>query len=334
MGLLVLLFLCAGPVSGQKSGGRHHHAYRTGGKARPDWVQIVNPHDVRMDEIRVRGTIPVAALAGSREASQFNETIRHEILSSVSDTLRRPGASVLSVDVTTFGAPSGNYKENALDAKELAESLRAYLMKDFDKEGAPSSVNVSYVPEDWDSITSLIDRSDIRFRSAALDVIRNVSVGAGRESQLMMLGSGSLYEQLRSEVFPQVCRVEYVVTVRIPVEGLSVSSREASVEQLYDTAMRYERTSRSFGDLIDLCQRLYPMSPDACINAAAVAMMRGQITRAKACLKGLDTNPRAYNNIGVLYFLRGNRSKAEVYLRMAEAMGVEEAGRVLKRIRR
>ena len=52
MGLLVLLFLCAGPVSGQKSGGRHHHAYRTGGKARPDWVQIVNPHDVRMDEIR------------------------------------------------------------------------------------------------------------------------------------------------------------------------------------------------------------------------------------------------------------------------------------------
>lgn len=300
-------------------------------KADSSWIQIVDPRNVRIDEVHVVGVIP---LADSRQIAQmqpskFHEAVFSEIYAAVQETLGRPGAMVTTMDVTVYGAPIGNYRKNEQNALTRATELKHYLMGDYDKEGAPSSVNVQWVAEDWDSIATLIERSDIRFRNAALDIIKNVSVGAGREHQLQIIGNGSLYSQLREEVFPRVCRLEYDLVLRIPVEGLSVSPREASLEQLFVTAMRFSKESTEFCDLMDISERVYPMSTVAAINAAATALIRGNLSRAEHCLKGLQTLPYAYNNIGVFYMLKGDREKALVYLKMAEAQGVPEAKRVL-----
>lgn len=300
-------------------------------KAEPAWVQIVDPHDIHMDMVHITGTVPLAdkQQIGRMDPAKFHEAIFREIYQSAAETLDRPGVFMLSMDIKVYGAPIGNYRKNEQNALTRATELKHYLMSDYDQEGAPSSVNVSWTAEDWDSISTLIDRSDMRFRNAALDIIRNVSVGAGRERQLQMIGNGSLYRQLCSDVFPQVCRLEYELVLRIPVEGLTPSPREASLEQLFVTAMRFSKESAEFCDLMDLSERIYPMSSAAAINAAATAMMRGQLLRAEQCLKGLHTLPYAYNNIGVYYMLKGDREKALVYLKMAETQGVPEAKRAL-----
>ena len=41
----------------------------------------------------------------------------------------------------------------------------------------------------------------------------------------------------------------------------------------------------------------------------------------------------AYNNMGILCLQEGNRDKAEVYLTMAAAAGIEQADRVLKELK-
>lgn len=320
--LLLLAVLLPVPASGQK---------RAFVMADPSWVQIVDPHDIHMDEVHITGTIPLAdnQEIGRMDSKRFHEAIFGKMYQAAAETLERPGVFMLSMDVKVYGAPVGNYRKNEQNALARANELKHFLMGDYDQEGAPSSVNVVWTAEDWDSIAILIDRSDMRFRNAALDIIRNVSVGAGRERQLQMLGNGSLYRQLCSEVFPQVCRLEYELVLRIPVEGLTVSPREASLEQLFATAMRYSKESAEFCDLMDLSERIYPVSTAAAINAAATAMIRGNLSRAEHCLKGLHTLPCAYNNIGVFYMLRGDREKALVYLKMAEAQGVPEAKRAL-----
>jgi Flp pilus assembly protein TadD len=61
--------------------------------------------------------------------------------------------------------------------------------------------------------------------------------------------------------------------------------------------------------------------------------MRGDLNSAANYLKGYETDPRAYNNIGILHLLQGDTSKAEVYLMMAQAAGVTEATQVLSAIR-
>lgn len=300
-------------------------------KADPTWVQIVDPHDIHIDEEHITGVIPLAdsRQIGRMYPNKFHEAVFGEIYQATANLLGHPDVFVLSIDVRVYGAPIGNYRKNENNALTRATELKHFLMEDYDKEGAPSSVNVTWIAEDWDSIAKLIDRNDMRFRNAALDIIRNVPVGAGRERELQMLGNGSLYRQLCSDVFPQVCRLEYELVLRIPVEGLTVSSREASLEQLFVTAMNFPKESAEFCDIIDLSERLYPMSPDAAINAAAAAMMRGRLSRAEQCLKNLHMLPRAYNNLGVLYMLKGDYEKARFYLKMAEAQGVPEAKKVL-----
>ena len=323
-GMIVLLLVALLPISasGQQT---------TYTKANSEWVQIIDPHDIHMDEVHITGTIPLTddLQIGRMDSHKFHEAIFGQMYKAVAETLERPGVFVLSIDVKVFGAPVGNYRKNEQNAVTRAAELKHFLMGDYDQEGAPSSVNVAWTAEDWDSIATLIDRSDIRFRNAALDIIRNVSVGAGRERQLQMLGNGSLYRQLCSDVFPRVCRLEYEMVLRIPVEGLTVSPREASLEELFVTAMRYSKESAEFCDLMDLSERIYPVSTAAAINAAATAMIRGKLSRAEHCLKGLHTVPYAYNNIGVFYMLKGDREKALVYLKMAEAQGVPEAKRAL-----
>lgn len=43
--------------------------------------------------------------------------------------------------------------------------------------------------------------------------------------------------------------------------------------------------------------------------------------------------PIAYNNMGILCLQEGKRDKAEVYLTMAAAAGIEQADRVLKELK-
>lgn len=58
-----------------------------------------------------------------------------------------------------------------------------------------------------------------------------------------------------------------------------------------------------------------------------------ELSRARGYLERFATLPMAYNNMGILCLLEGNRDKAEVYLTMAAAAGVEQAVKALEKLR-
>ncbi len=104
-------------------------------------------------------------------------------------------------------------------------------------------------------------------------------------------------------------------------------------EILYAVAQDYPKGSTEYNDLLDLAARLFPDSPEANINAAAVALVRRDPEKARRYLERFATLPAAYNNMGVLCLLEGNRGKAEVYLTMAAAAGMKQAERTLKEMK-
>jgi len=302
----------------------------TAAQALPEWIQIIEPTPPQDDDLIVTGVIPLSDTQkiGNMNTRQFNETIYRELRNALSEKLSVTGTMVNTMSIVGYGAPIGNYRQNETRCATRALELKSYIL---DRGGdAPNSLNVSWVAEDWDSISTLIANSDVRLRDAALDIIRSVDVASGREDQLRMLGGGSFYSILTNTIFPQVCRIEFTVTLRRDIVGSSVNSERAiSLHSMYETARNFTKGSREFNDLIDLSARLYPNFAEACINAAGVALMRGDLTTAASYLKGYETDPRAYNNFGVLHLLKGDVSKAEVYLIMARAAGVQEAVHVL-----
>lgn len=298
--------------------------------AEANWVQIIVPGQVPDEGITVSGSIPLAdeRHIGSMGTRKFNETILEELQKSLANELQIPGTRLERLSLSGYGAPIGNYRQNEVRSNARALELKDYMLTA--KGDIPNSISIGWVAEDWDSIQVLIQGSQMRLREAALDIIRSVDVASGREAQLKMLDGGTLYSILQQTVFPAVCRLQYTAVLsRKGTATQVISSRAVSLMDMFRTAQAFKKGSQEFNDLIDLSARLYPDYAEANVNAAGVALMRGDLQKAAAYLKGLDTDPRAYNNYGVLYMLMGENSKAEVYLRMAEAQKVREASMAL-----
>ena len=316
----------AQPLSAQATTDKSPTNSKYGKRAQKEWVQILEPSRYPENELTVKGEIALdderhlARLSNKR----FNAAVSDEIYRQLSDFLQVPGTSLSRLSLSGYGAPVGNYRGNELQGTARAMELKSYLLA---MEGqAPATVDISWVAEDWDGIRSLIASSDFRLKDAAVDIIRNVEVSAGREKQVRMLDGGLLYSRLQQTVFPQVCRLEFTAVMRrdavispdTPVNALPLSD-------IWRTAQGFEKGSDDYNDLLDLAARLYPGNGVACINAAGVALMRGDLARAGELLGGFETDPRAYCNYGVYHMLRGDDAKAEIYLMMAEAEEVPEA---------
>ena len=125
-----------------------------------------------------------------------------------------------------------------------------------------------------------------------------------------------------SSVANGVIHVEWVEFVTPPSGG--------PVGDLYGVASGFARGSLEFCEIVALTGRLFPSDPQACINAAGVALLRGDAPTARRYLQQMLTDPRAYNNVGLLYLLEGNRDKAEVYLQLAVAAGTSLGAAALK----
>ena len=178
-------------------------------------------------------------------------------------------------------------------------------------------------------------------REAVLDLINNVEIAKGRERMLMSLADGKPYKYLAEKIFPEVMRVEYKIEyTRRPLDAaeslqLLRSGKQSALHlnEFFAVAGSYPVGSTEYNDILDLAARLFPESPEANINAAAVALSKKELSKARGYLEPFATLPIAYNNMGILCLLEGNRDKAEVYLTMAAAAGVEQAIKELEQLK-
>ena len=299
--------------------------------ANPAWVQTIAPESNPDNELVITGTIPLAdsRRIGDLRAKDFNREVANDLRRQLFDHLEVPGTEFKRLSLAGYGVPVGNYRDNELNATQRAIGLKNYLLN---QPGlSPASLDVSWVAEDWESILAALQRSEYRLKTAAVDIIRNVEVTAGREDQLMMLGGGELYARLQQTAFPEVCRIEFqAVLERSQAVSPDKIQGIMALTNMYHTAQALTKGTADYCDLLDLAARLYPSNSVACINGAAVALMRGDLDRAGQLLAGLETDPNAYCNYGVYYLLNDEVEKAEIYLLMAASDGVSEAKAALE----
>ena len=312
------------------------------------WVNFIEPTADKDTLHTLKGSIPYfpqeeKAQDGKQLGELPREKQNFEIYYRLRDALhsvrRQVGTRLMAVKVTGYGAPAGNLRKNETQALERSLNLKTYLREN--RLAGSTPLEVVWVPEDWDSITSLVKQSDMMLREATLDLIGNVDVGKGRERMLMNLADGKPYKYLREKIFPEVMRVEYEIAyTRTPLDATESlrllrtgGQRALSLSEFFAVAGSYPAGSTEYNDMLDLAARLFPDSPEANINAAAVALTKGETAKARNYLEPFSTLPIAYNNMGILCLQEGNRDKAEVYLTMAAAAGVKQARKALREMK-
>lgn len=312
------------------------------------WVNFIEPAPDKDTLHTVTGSIPYFGQEsrdkaekplGELSEEKQNFEIYHRLRNALRGIRQETGTELVKVKITGYGAPIGNLKKSETNALTRALNLKEYLRENRLTAGIP--LEVSWIPEDWDSITSLVKQSDMMLREATLDLIGNVDIAKGRERMLMGLADGKPYKYLAEKIFRGVMRVDYEIEyTRKPLDAAESlrlfqmgGQRALRLNEFFAVAGNYPEGSMEYNDILDLAARLFPDSPEANINAAAVALTKGETAKARRYLERFATLPMAYNNMGILCLLEGNRDKAEVYLTMAAAAGVKQAEKALKELK-
>lgn len=299
------------------------------------WVNYLTPAREQKKTSSIEGSIVLDYSRGQK--TKFDDKNNYEAMYKLQSVLRSlkadPNITIDEIRITGFTAPDGDFRLNEKNGLQRALGLTEYIRSNRSLDAIPYEVN--WVAEDWNKLIVMIEDSEMPFKAAVLDIIRTVDVVNGREQTLMNLAGGKPYEYLKSYFFPQLRRIDYVVNYKV-ASGLDIEASkkvayaDMSLNDFYNMAQSHPVGSDEFNDLLDLAGRLFPDNPVACINAAAVALSKHNPARARNYLMRFATLPEAGNNMGVLYLLEGNRDKAEVYLELARAAGVKQAGNSLK----
>ena len=93
--------------------------------------------------------------------------------------------------------------------------------------------------------------------------------------------------------------------------------KDLSVSELNRIAAAYEQQGRNADEVYRIAATCHPTNVGAQLNYSRRLLLEDKLAEAWQILQPLQTEPAAYNNIGVYYMLSGNEQLAEQYLRQA-----------------
>lgn len=234
------------------------------------------------------------------------------------------------IDLTGYASPEGTYAFNTRLSKARAEALKDYIRQRYPQITCPFKVETG--SEDWEGLHRWLEASSVSYRQQVLDIINTVQEPDARDAKIRQLDGGTVYNSLLRDVYPSLRRVVYVIhysvvpfTIEEGKRVLRTNPKQLSLNEMYLIANTYPRGSKEFDEVFVIAVQQFPDDVVACNNAAAVALLEGDMDTARRYLQRIKDTPAAQNNLGVLYVMEGNLPAAAECFRNARASGVKEA---------
>lgn len=234
--------------------------------------------------------------------------------------------TVTEIRIIGAASPAGEYQFNKELSEERALSLSSYFQSQF--HITPRLDNVKWIGEDWSTLLSLVEQSDMECKQQVVEIIKNVGIFAGRKVKLMDLQYGDPYRYMAEHFFPLLRRVSYTIHYQIAafdvMQGreLILSDPQAlSAHEMLLVAESYPQNSKEYQQAIEMTAKRYPDNLIAHINASSLWLQAGNTTAAKQDLEPFEQQPESWNNLGVLYMMEGDYDLASNYLRQAMDRG-------------
>lgn len=250
-----------------------------------------------------------------------------------------PDTQITAISIKGFASPESPYDNNTRLAKGRTQALKEYVQGLYD---FPSEIfTTSYEPEDWEGLERYVRASELGDREQILEWIAKEMDPDRKEAEIKARFPES-YAFLLRECYPALRHsdyvVEYVIRSYTDVEEmkriLETSPGKLSLSEIYQVASTYEQGSDEYNELIETMVRLYPGEESANLNAANVAMARGDMKAARKYLEKAGSSPEAEYARGLLLAIEKNYDAARPYIEKAREAGVPEAEVCLRRIDR
>ncbi|NDV58337.1 DUF3868 domain-containing protein [Bacteroides sp. 519] len=244
-------------------------------------------------------------------------------------------AQITGLFIEGYASPEGRYTSNDKLARERAIALKDYIKNRYML--AENLFSVRSTAEDWAGLKQKVEESNIAQKDRVLAIIDGSSEYDAKEAQLKGL---SVYNTLLRDIFPELRRVEYQIDYSVrnystteARQLMNTNPENLSQLELYSVALEYGKDSPEYKRiLMEIIPKYFDSDPVAMNNAAALLIENGEENTALRLLEKAPALPEAWNNLGVIYMMRGELDKAADLLNQASVGGVTEAAHNLQEL--
>lgn len=266
-----------------------------------------------------------------------NRAELQKIFNSISSVKDDPDATITNVEIKGYASPEGKYKGNEKLAKGRTESLMKHVQKLY--SFPENIIKTDYEPEDWEGLREYVAKSSFSDKEGMLSIIDG-SLEADPKEWKLKTSYPDEYKQLLAECYPSLrhsdYKVDYIVRPYTDVEEakrvMRVRPGNLSMHEFYTVANTYEPGTAEYNEVFDIMARVYPDDETANLNAANVAMSKGEIASAAKFLGKAGHSPKAEYARGNLAAIQKNYEGARLHFTNAQKAGVAEAAAALKQL--
>lgn len=268
-------------------------------------------------------------------ASELNSAEMKEFRAALNDVATDYENKVLDdIQVSAYASPDGGVMLNDGLAVVREMNTAKQMKNELKKAKLDGYVDSEYTAEDWEGFRELVSQSDLPDKELILRLLSMYTDPEEREQQIKNISS--VYAELAEEILPKLRRAR--VTLNYQIIGRSddqiqaqyaADPSELSLEEiLYSSILTEDEAAQV--DIFNTAIKLYPNDYRAYNNLGVMAYRKGDYATAASYFAKAGTvaksAPEVMVNLGYLELLEGNVAEAESYMtKGADAKAGDEA---------
>ena len=269
-----------------------------------------------------------------RKSELQNNSVQ-EFVRLLSEIVKDQEGKVLDgIEVSAYASPDGGYNINERLAGKRQDVANDFVKKQMKKIKMDGPVDTKYTAEDWEGFQELVAASNIQDKDVILRVLSMYKDPEERERQIKSLSSA--FRELADGILPQLRRARMTINYELVgrdddqiMEQMSADPKKLSVEEMLYAATLCDENIQQMEDIYKKTTQIYPNDARAYNNVAMMEFAKGNYAEANNWLqKAQQVNrnlPEAFANMGMLALQQGDVQKAEEYISRANgAHGLDE----------
>ncbi|GHU78541.1 hypothetical protein FACS1894145_0710 [Bacteroidia bacterium] len=237
----------------------------------------------------------------------------------------------VNVEISAYASPDGGVTLNEKLAEQREKNTDKYLKNELKKSNVNAPVAARYTAQDWEGFKELVEKSNIQDKNLILSVLSMYKDSEQREKEIKNISA--VYSVLADEILPQLRRSRLTANVEIigksdeEISKLAANDpKSLNVEELlYAATLTNSLPAQE--SIYKKATELFPNDFRAYNNLGVVDYLKGNLSAAESFFNkslSISNSPHANLNLGLANIAKGDLGKAQQFL--GKAAGVSELG--------
>lgn len=224
------------------------------------------------------------------------------------------------IEVASYASPDGNLDLNENVATGRGDNVAKFMKGEMKNAKLDGYVENKYTAEDWAGFKELVTKSELPDKELILRVLSMYNDPEEREAQIKNISS--VYEELTNDILPKLRRARITLNYQLIgrsdtqiKEQYEIDPQELSLEEILYSSILTDDIKKQ-EEIFNTAIKLYPADYRAYNNLGVMAYNRGDYNAAKSYFAkagNVDKNALEVKiNKGYLQLMQGDVAGAEV----------------------